>query len=145
MLLFVARERASMGMWLPMSKSADVVVVVGDVGVRGAIMFALEALGITVAVGPNLLAVKEDLKLANCRCVIVDDGGFGDGRSIATGVEGDSFLPIILIAARSSSEVPGSASATGFWQVVTMPIVDTSLFDAVLAALALSLPSRSLS
>jgi hypothetical protein len=133
-------------MWLPMLKSTDVVVIVGDAAVQSAIMFALDALGITAAIGPSLLAVKEDPKLASCRCLIVDDCGLGgDARSIATDKEGAGFLPVILIAACSSREVPGRVSATGFWHVVTMPIVDTSLFDAVLAALTLSHPPATLS
>jgi DNA-binding NtrC family response regulator len=129
-----------------MLMSTDVLVIVEDAAVQRAIIFALEALGITAAISPSLQTVKEDAQLGNCRCVIVDDCRFGgDVRSMAAGIGAASIIPVILIAACTGRESARSALATGVWQVVTMPIVDASLFDAVHAALALPHPSRRFS
>ena len=54
-----------------MSEDLDVVLVVDDAAVRGALKFLLEVEGLTVALSDSLAAASDDPKLTHCRCIVV--------------------------------------------------------------------------
>lgn len=120
-----------------MPKDAEVLVIVADQGLRDAIGFALEAINIDVVHGENLDAIAAEAEPGRRRCVIVDDRVWiRDALPVAIASSAGDFPPVIMLAFETLNR-RRRAPESGVWRVIDMPIADSSLFDAVTAALAL--------
>jgi FixJ family two-component response regulator len=118
---------------LQQTASDDVIAVVDDdLAVRNSLKFALEVEGFGVHVYPNAQALLDDGKLAECRCLVVDQN-----MPIMTGLElvarlrdRSVFVPIILITSQPSPVLRRRAENAGV-PIVEKPFLGNALIDKI--------------
>jgi two-component system, LuxR family, response regulator FixJ len=121
------------GMW----EKADIVLVMDDTAVRGALKFVLEVEGLTVRLYDDLAAMLANLDLARCGCLVVDyDTPSMDGLELVEILRArDIGIPVIMITGRSDKELRHRVAKAGVRQILQMPIMDGALLDGVFSAL----------
>src|SRR5262245_32604255 len=124
-----------------MPEDLDVVLVVDDAAVSGALKFLLEVEGFSVALSDSFVAASNDPKLTHCRCIVVDNGtATMEGIDLVDRLRARRIAtPVILLAGLPNAELLGRCASAGIHSLVQMPILDQSLLEAV----ALALGSRT--
>jgi two-component system, LuxR family, response regulator FixJ len=120
-----------------MPEDLDVVLVVDDAAVRGALKFLLEVEGLTVALSDSFAAASNDPRLTHCRCIVVDNG-----TATMEGIDLEERLrarriatPVILLASLPNAELLSRCAKAGIHKLVQMPVMDQSLLEALALAL----------
>jgi two-component system, LuxR family, response regulator FixJ len=120
-----------------MWEKADIVLVIDDTGVRGALKFVLEVEGLTVRLYDDPAVMLTDLDLACCGCLVVDYGmPRMNGLDLVEVLRArDIFIPVIMITAHTDKELSLRAAKAGVHRILQMPITDGALLAGVLSAL----------
>lgn len=120
-----------------MWEKADIVLVVDDTAVRGALKFVLEVEGLTVRLYDDLAAMLAHSDLARCGCLVVDyDMPSIDGLELVEILRArDIGIPVIMITGHSDKELRHRVAKAGVRQILQMPIMDGALLDGVFSAL----------
>jgi two-component system, LuxR family, response regulator FixJ len=120
-----------------MWEKADIVLVIDDAAVRGALKFVLEVEGLTVRLYDDLAAMLAKPDLAGCGCMVVDyDMPSMDGLELVEILRAREIaIPVIMITGHTDKELRHRAAKAGVHQILQMPIMDSALLDGVFSVL----------
>jgi FixJ family two-component response regulator len=119
-----------------MLQKKDVVLVVDDTGVRNALKFLLEIVGLNVRPCANLAATLAIGAAGSCGCIILD------GRMPAIDAvllvqelrKRTLNIPVIMLNTELDRDSRARSMSAGVHRILDLPIVDRSLLEAVLSA-----------
>jgi two-component system, LuxR family, response regulator FixJ len=120
-----------------MWEKAEIVLVIDDTAVRGALKFVLEVEGLTVRLYDDLAAMLTKPDLAGCGCMVVDyDMPSMDGLELVENLRAREIaIPVIMITGHIDKQLRHRAAQAGVHQILQLPIMDSALLDGIFSAL----------